>query len=301
MSRILEKTRLSEEVYRMVVEAPLVARERKAGQFVIVQIDTDFAERIPLTIADADPGRGSLTLVFQTVGATTHRLAAKEPGDEISLLGPLGNPTHIENFGHAVCVGGGIGLAPLHPIVQALKAAGNRLTIISGARTKELLILQDEMAAIADRHIVVTDDGSAGRKALVTEPLKELCASATLPDIVVAIGPPIMMKFCAETTRPFGVRTLVSLNTIMIDGTGMCGGCRVSVGGETKFVCVDGPEFDGHLVDWDGMLSRLRSYKVQEDEAHHACHLELEAARLDASRSEASPRPAAAALAGGES
>jgi ferredoxin/flavodoxin---NADP+ reductase len=278
MGKIVSKRRLSEEVWRIEVEAPNVARERKAGQFVIVQADSDFGERIPLTIADADPGRGTLTLVFQTVGASTHKLAVMGVGEDIVLLGPLGNPTHIEKFGKALCVGGGIGLAPLHPIVQALKAAGNRVTVISGARTKELLIMQDEMAALADEHIVVTDDGSAGRKALVTEPLKEACASASPPDIVVAIGPPIMMKFCAETTRPFGVKTLVSLNTIMIDGTGMCGGCRVSVGGETKFVCVDGPEFDGHLVDWDGMMSRLRSYKSQEDEAHHKCHLELEGA-----------------------
>ena len=276
MTKILSKRLLSEEVYRIEVEAPLVARERMAGQFVIVQSDDEFGERIPLTIADADPSKGSITLVFQTVGASTHALAAKEIGDPITLLGPLGNPTHIENFGKAVCVGGGIGLAPLHPIVAALKAAGNKVTVIAGARTKDLLIMQEELAALADEFIVVTDDGSAGRKALVTEPLKEVCASAAPPDIVVAIGPPIMMKFCAEATRPFGVKTLVSLNTIMIDGTGMCGGCRVSVGGETRFVCVDGPEFDGHLVDWDGMMSRLRSYKTQEEDAHHKCHLNLE-------------------------
>jgi len=275
MAKILSKRKLSDEVYRFEVEAPLVARERKAGQFVIVQVDEDFGERIPLTIADADPARGSVTLVFQSVGATTHKLAAKEVGDRITLLGPLGNPTHIEKFGKAVCVGGGIGLAPLYPIVQALKAAGNEVVVIAGARTAELLIMQEELKSLADEFIVVTDDGSAGRKALVTEPLKEICASASPPDIVVAIGPPIMMKFCAETTRPFGVKTLVSLNTIMIDGTGMCGGCRVSVGNETKFVCVDGPEFDGHLVDWSGMMSRLRSYKTQEEAAHHKCHLEL--------------------------
>jgi ferredoxin--NADP+ reductase len=273
MSRILSKRRLSEEVYRIEVEAPHVARERRAGQFVIVQADDDFAERIPLTIADADPLAGAVTLVFQTVGASTHALAAKEVGDGITLLGPLGNPTHIEKFGRAVCVGGGIGLAPLHPIVQALKAAGNEVVVIAGARTAELLIMQDELKGLADEFILVTDDGSAGRKALVTEPLKEICASSAPPNIVVAIGPPIMMKFCAGTTKPFGVKTLVSLNTIMIDGTGMCGGCRVTVGDETKFVCVDGPEFDGHLVDWDQMMSRLRSYKAQEDEAHHKCHL----------------------------
>ena len=287
MSKILSTRRLSEEVYRVEVDAPLVARERKAGQFVIVQVDADYGERIPLTIADADPGAGTVTLIFQTVGASTHKLALKRPGDSIVLLGPLGNPTHIEKFGWAVCVGGGIGLAPLHPIVQALKAAGNRITVISGARNKDLLIMQDEMTALADEHIVTTDDGSAGRKALVTEPLKELCQKNPMPDIVVAIGPPVMMKFCAETTRPFGVKTLVSLNTIMIDGTGMCGGCRVSVGGETKFVCVDGPEFDGHQVDWAGMMDRLRSYKKLEEEAHEKCHLEMEADRLAAEQAAA--------------
>jgi ferredoxin--NADP+ reductase len=282
MTKVVSKRRLSDEVYRFEVEAPLVARERKAGQFVIVQVDEEFGERIPLTIADADPVRGTVTLVFQTVGASTHALAAKEVGDPVTLLGPLGNPTHIESFGKAVCVGGGIGLAPLYPIVQALKAAGNEVVVIAGARTRDLLIMQEELGAVADEFIVATDDGSAGRKCLVTEPLKEICASGQPPDLVVAIGPPIMMKFCAETTRPFAVKTLVSLNTIMIDGTGMCGGCRVSVGGETKFVCVDGPEFDGHLVDWNGMMSRLRSYKTQEDEAHHKCHLDLEAKALAA-------------------
>lgn len=282
MNRIIAKRLLSEDVYRIEVEAPDIARERRAGQFVIVQADTEWGERIPLTIADADPERGSIVLVFQTVGASTHKLARKEPGDEIAVLGPLGNPTHIENFGHAVCVGGGIGVAPLHPIVQALKAAGNRLTVIIGARTRSLLILEEEMRALADELIVVTDDGSAGRKALVTEPLKELCQRDPKPDLAVAIGPPIMMKFCAETTRPFGVHTVVSLNTIMIDGTGMCGGCRVSVGGETKFVCVDGPEFDGHKVDFDQMMRRLRAYKSIEDAAHERCHLEMAAEELSA-------------------
>lgn len=280
--RIVSKRQLSEEVFRMEIEAPLVARERKAGQFVIVQYDEEYSERIPLTIADADPVRGTVTLIFQTVGASTHRLALKEPGDEIVLLGPLGNPTHIERFGWAVCVGGGIGLAPLYPIVVALKEAGNKVTVISGARTKELLVMQDEMDAAADENIVVTDDGSAGRKALVTVPLGELCGHTPPPDIVVAIGPPIMMKFCAETTRPFGVKTLASLNTIMIDGTGMCGGCRVSVGGKTKFVCVDGPEFDAHEVDWAQMMTRLGAYKSIEQEAHEKCHLEMSLAALKA-------------------
>jgi ferredoxin--NADP+ reductase len=281
MNRILKKERLSTDVFRMEVEAPRVAKNRKAGQFVIVQVDTDYGERIPLTIADADTGRGSVTLVFQAVGATTQKLSMLEEGGYVAnLLGPLGNPTHIERFGTVVCVGGGIGVAPLYPIAQAMKEAGNKLIVVIGARNKDLLIFEDEMRAIADELIVVTDDGSYGRKALVTEPLKECCQRAK-PDLAVAIGPPIMMKFCAEATRPSGVPTVVSLNTIMIDGTGMCGGCRVTVGGETKFVCVDGPEFDGHKVDFDGMMRRLRSYKKQEDEARHRCRLEMEAAAIE--------------------
>jgi ferredoxin/flavodoxin---NADP+ reductase len=277
VNRIVSKYQLSDEVFRIEVEAPMIAKARKPGQFVIVMLEEEFSERIPLTIADADPDRGTITLIFQTVGASTHRLAARKPGDSVGgILGPLGNPTHIVNFGTVVCVGGGIGVAPLHPIAQALKKAGNRVIAIVGARTKELIVMEAEIRAIADETIVVTDDGTYGRKALVTEPLKELCGASPKPDLAVAIGPPIMMKFCAEATRPFGVHTVVSLNTIMVDGTGMCGGCRVSVGGETKFVCVDGPEFDGHLVDFDAMMFRLKSYKNQEDEAHHRCHLDLE-------------------------
>jgi ferredoxin--NADP+ reductase len=281
MNRIVEKIQLSGDVFRLKVEAPLIARERKAGQFVIVQLDTNFGERIPLTIADADPAAGTITLIFQAVGRTTHKLADLNTGDTIeNLLGPLGRPTHIEKFGTAVCIGGGIGVAPLHPIAQALKAAGNRMVIIMGARTKDLLIMEPEMRRIADELIICTDDGSYGRKALVTEPLKEICQRTPPPDIAVAIGPPVMMKFCAEATRPFKVHTMVSLNTIMIDGTGMCGGCRVTVGHETKFVCVDGPEFDGHLVDFDNMITRLGAYKSQEKKAHDQCHLEAEAAAL---------------------
>jgi len=299
VNKIIAKRRLSDEVYRIEIEAPHIARERKAGQFVIVQTDVEWGERVPLTIADADPHRGTITLIFQTVGVSTHKLAELNPGDSIeAVLGPLGNPTHIERFGRAVCVGGGIGVAPMYPIAQALKKAGNHLTVIIGARTKDLVILEDEMRALADELIVVTDDGSHGRKALVTEPLKEACLSATPPDIAVTIGPPVMMKFCAETTRPFGVRTLASLNTIMIDGTGMCGGCRVSIGGQTKFVCVDGPEFDAHLVDWDGMLLRLRAYKGLEDAAHASFH-ENGACRLDA-MAEAARADAGKAATGGK-
>ncbi len=280
MNKILQKQQLSETVFSMRVEAPLIARERKAGQFIILQVDDEFGERIPLTIADADPSEGWIRLIFQAVGRTTKLLAQLEEGDSIAaLVGPLGTPTHIEKFGTVVCVGGGIGVAPLHPIAQAMKAAGNRVVIIMGARNKELMILEDEMRAIADELVVCTDDGSYGRKCLVTEPLKEYCEQDPAPDMVVAIGPPVMMKFCAETTRPYKVPTQVSLNTIMIDGTGMCGGCRVSVGGETKFVCVDGPEFDGHLVDFDNMISRLGTFRKQEVEEDHRCRIGLDASK----------------------
>lgn len=275
MNKILYKRQLADDVYQMRIAAPLIANERRAGQFVIVQIDSNFGERIPLTIADADTAEGSITIIFQAVGRTTHLLAEKGVGDRVAhLLGPLGTPTHIEKFGRVVCVGGGIGVAPLHPIAQAMKTAGNEVIIIMGARNRELLILEDEMRAIADELIVCTDDGSYGRKALVTEPLKMYCEATPKPDLAVAIGPPIMMKFCAEATRPYDVRTMVSLNTIMVDGTGMCGGCRVTVGGETKFVCVDGPEFDGHAVDFENMMTRLKAYKSKEDQDHHRCHLE---------------------------
>ncbi len=273
MNRILFKEQLSETVVLMRLEAPLIAQERKPGQFIILQLDTDYGERIPLTIADADPVEGSITIVFQAIGRTTQLLARLEKGQYVeALVGPLGTPTHIENMGSVVCVGGGIGIAPLRPIAEALKKAGNHVTIILGARTKELLIFEDAMGALADELIVCTDDGSHGRKALVTEPLVEVCKRDPKPGLAVAIGPPLMMKFCAEATRPFDVPTVVSLNTIMVDGTGMCGGCRVTVGDETRFVCVDGPEFDGHLVDFDNMINRLASYKKQERD--HVCRLE---------------------------
>jgi ferredoxin--NADP+ reductase len=276
MNRIITKKQLSADVFEMTVEAPLIARARKAGQFLIVQIDTDWGERIPLTIADADAAAGTVTMVFQTTGATTHRLAALEVGGYVeNILGPLGNPTHVEKFGRVACVGGGIGVAPLFPIVQAMKASGNHVTVIIGARNKELVIFEDRMRKYADELIIVTDDGSYGRKALVTDPLKELCLSAEKPDMSVAIGPPIMMKFCVAAVRDFNVPIMVSLNTIMIDGTGMCGGCRVTIGGETKFVCVDGPEFDGYKVDFENMMSRMRSYKEREDADHHKCHIGL--------------------------
>ncbi|MDO9542906.1 MAG: sulfide/dihydroorotate dehydrogenase-like FAD/NAD-binding protein, partial [Kiritimatiellia bacterium] len=264
MNKIISKKQLSEDVFMMRIEAPLIAAERSPGQFVILQIDSNYGERIPLTIADAAPQEGSITIIYQVVGSTTQRLAALNEGEFIeNLVGPLGRPTHIEKFGVVACVGGGIGVAPLYPIVQGMKQAGNRLIVIMGARNKSLLILENEMRSLADELIVCTDDGSYGRKALVTEPLKEICQRQPKPDLAVAIGPPIMMKFCAETTRPFAVSTVVSLNTIMVDGTGMCGGCRVTVGGKTKFVCVDGPEFDGHQVDFDNMMKRLKAYTQQ--------------------------------------
>lgn len=276
MAKILVKKQLSKDVFLMRLHAPLIAEERAAGQFIILQIDDDYGERIPLTIADASIDESSITIIFQVVGKSTLQLSRMDAGDEIpTVVGPLGKPTHIEKFGTVVCVGGGIGVAPLHPIAQALKKAGNHVITIIGARNKDLIILEDEMKAIADEFILCTDDGSYGRKSLVTEPLKEICERDTKPNMVIAIGPPIMMKFCSETTRPYGVFTQVSLNTIMVDGTGMCGGCRVNVGKEVKFVCVDGPEFDGHLVDFDNMMARLNSYKKIEQEAH-SCFLEQE-------------------------
>ena len=268
-SKIIKKTQLSENVFRMRLEAPLIAKARKAGQFVIVRTDAEWGERIPLTIADADPEAGTVDIIFQTVGASTKELSLFKEGDSLAdLVGPLGRPTEIAKRGHVVVVGGGIGVAPAHPIVQAMKAAGNRVTVIMGARTKELLIMEDEMRAAADEVIVVTDDGSYGRKGLVTEPLKELCEQGDVAEVVV-VGPPVMMKFAALATKPYGVKTIASLNAVMIDGTGMCGGCRVTVGGETRFVCVDGPEFDAHQVDFDNFIKRLGSFR--REEADHKC------------------------------
>jgi ferredoxin/flavodoxin---NADP+ reductase len=281
MPKIIMKKQLSENVFRMRLTAPLIARERKAGQFIILQLDKDWGERIPLTIAQANAEEGTIDLVFQTLGATTRKLSQFEEGDEIeNLLGPLGTPTHIEKYDRpVVCVGGGIGVAPLNPIVQAHKEAGNRVITIMGARNKELVIMEDEIRSNSEEVIICTDDGSYGRKGLVTEPLKELCESNEPPAEVFAIGPTIMMKFCALTTKPYEVKTTVSLNTIMVDGTGMCGGCRVSIGGETKFVCVDGPEFDGHQVDFDNMMKRLNTYKPHE--ADHNCRLDAAVAKLE--------------------
>ncbi len=271
MYRIVRKEQFSPEVFLMEIEAPMIAKERKAGQFVIVQKGGDWNERIPLTIADADPDKGTISIVFQRVGAGTYLLAELEVGDYIeNVLGPLGSPTHIEKYGRVICVGGGIGVAPLYPIAKAMKEAGNDVSVIIGARNRDLIIEEDMMRSIDNNLTIVTDDGSYGTKGVVTDPLRAMLSDGGA-DLVVAIGPAIMMKFCAKTAAEFNTPIIVSLNTIMIDGTGMCGGCRVMVGGETKFVCVDGPEFDGHLVDWDNMMMRQRTYKAQETEEYHKC------------------------------
>jgi ferredoxin--NADP+ reductase len=279
--RIVSKGELGENVFTAEVEAPLVAQAGKPGQFVIISINNEYGERIPLTIADADPQKGTIRLIWQRVGKTTAELADMQAGEEIAnVVGPLGKPTHIENFGVVVCVGGGIGNAPLLPIAKALKKAGNQIISILGARTKELVILEDEFAQISDELIITTDDGSYGRKALVTEPLKEVCERTQKPEQAFVIGPAIMMKFCCEVTKHFNVPTQVSLNTIMVDGTGMCGGCRIEFDGQPKFVCVDGPEFDGHKVNFDLMMKRLNAYKDQEQKAYeqykkHGCKIGL--------------------------
>jgi ferredoxin/flavodoxin---NADP+ reductase len=250
-----------------VVRAPVVARKGQAGQFVIVRIHQE-GERIPLTIADFDREQGTITLVFQEVGKTTMQMGTMQVGDSFaSCTGPLGLPSEIEHYGTVLCVGGGVGIAPIYPIARDLKEAGNRVLSIIGARTRDLLFWEDRMREVSDELIVCTDDGSYGRKALVTIPMKELLESPQTIDHIWAIGPAIMMKFCALTTQPFGVPTTASLNSIMVDGTGMCGACRVEVGGKTRFVCVDGPEFDGHAVDWDQLLARQRIYPEQEQEA----------------------------------
>ncbi len=264
MYRILTHECIGRDVYRIVVEAAQIAKKRKPGQFVMIRIDEN-GERIPLTIADANPDAGTITLIYQAVGKTTEHLATKEIGDFIlDVVGPLGHPTHVEIYGTVVCVGGGIGNAPLFPIAEAMKLAGNYVISIVGARGKDLIILEEELRVVSDELIVCTDDGSQGRKGLVTEPLKEMLEQGRKIDFCVAIGPAVMMKFVAKTTEPYNIPTLVSLNSIMIDGTGMCGGCRVTVGGETKFTCIDGPEFDGHQVDWDLLGKLLSAYHEHE-------------------------------------
>ena len=271
MYKILVKQQLAPSVQLFEVEAPLIAKKAKPGQFVILRVNEE-GERIPLTIADFNREKGSITLIFQEVGASTVELGLLNEGEFLlDLVGPLGKATHIEKFGTVVCVGGGIGIAPVYPIARGLKEAGNEVISIIGARSKDILIYEEEMAAVSDELIITTDDGSKGIKALVTQPLKELLDSDKTISLVVAIGPVIMMKFVAETTRPYGVPTVVSLNPIMVDGTGMCGGCRVSVGQENKFACVDGPEFDAHKVDFESLMARQRMYKPHEKQ--HSEHL----------------------------
>jgi len=288
MYRILARQVLSDATKLIVVAAPHVARKARAGQFVIV-ISHEQGERIPLTIADHDAAAGTITLIFQEVGKSTMEMGRLEAGDSLfSVAGPLGHPTEIETFdGSVVCVAGGVGIAPMYPIARDLKAAGNRVISIIGARNKDLLFWEERMAAVSDELIVCTDDGSYGRKALVTEPLKELLSENEGQIAKVwAIGPTVMMKFVSAATEPFKVPTVVSLNSIMVDGTGMCGGCRVAMADGARFVCVDGPEFDGHSVDWNNLLSRMQYYREEEHAAMehwqrhdpaHVCSLEAEA------------------------
>lgn len=259
MNKILEKEHFSEKVVKLVVEAPEIAKSRKAGHFVIVRA-CDHGERIPLTITDADTERGTITLVVQNVGVSSGKICALNPGEYLTdVVGPLGKATHIEKFGTVVCCGGGVGVAPLLPIIKAMKEAGNRVITVLAARTKDLIILEEQCAAYSDEVIIMTDDGSYGNKGLVTQGVESVILREKV-DMVVTIGPAIMMKFVALTTKKYDVPTMCSLNTIMVDGTGMCGACRVTVDGKTRFVCIDGPEFDAHKVDFDEMLMRLRTY-----------------------------------------
>jgi len=275
---ILARQDLKPNVHLFQIAAPAVARKARAGQFVIVMVDEE-GERVPLTIADFQPSAGTVSFVFMQVGKTTQQLARLGAGDRLyAFVGPLGIPTHIERYGTVVCVGGGFGVATLVPIASAMREAGNKVISVMGFRTRDLLFWEDELRAVSDELIITTDDGSYGRKGVVTEPIKHLLMESAPVDLVVAIGPAIMMKFVAKTTEPFGVQTIASLNPIMIDGTGLCGGCRVTVGGQTKFACVDGPDVDAHLVDWDELMARQRTYLAEEKLAveqwqHDDCRL----------------------------
>ena len=273
MNRIIEKADLSENVVKMVLAAPVIAQKRKAGQFIILKID-EKGERIPLTIVDSNAGAGTITIIFQVVGKTTAAMSRMKAGDKIQdVLGPLGNPTEIENYGRVVCVGGGVGVGVVYPLTAALKKAGNEVISIIGSRTKNLLILEKEMAAISDKLIVTTDDGSYGVHGFVSQVLQQMIDKGEKIDRVFAIGPVPMMRVVSEVTRPHGIKTIVSLNSIMVDATGMCGACRVAVAGKTKFACVDGPEFDGHEVDFKLLADRLRMYCDPERVAfeQHKC------------------------------
>ena len=282
MNKIVKKVQFSEKVFLFEIEAPLIAKSRKAGNFVIVRVDK-IGERMPLTIADADIQKGTITLVVQEVGLSSTKLCQLNEGDYVlDIVGPLGQATHIENFGTVICAGGGVGVAPMLPIIKALKAAGNRVLSVIAGRNKDLIILEDEVRANSDELIIMTDDGSKGEKGVVTVGIEKFIQQEPKIDKAFAIGPPIMMKFSCLLTQKYNIPTDVSLNTIMVDGTGMCGACRLSIGGKTKFVCIDGPEFDGALVDWDEMLKRMGTFKAVEREEmenfeQHVCHLDAEA------------------------
>ncbi|MFO7945388.1 MAG: sulfide/dihydroorotate dehydrogenase-like FAD/NAD-binding protein [Armatimonadota bacterium] len=276
---IVAKEEIAPGTHRVRVRAPLIAKKRKAGQFVIVVACENHCERIPLTIVDSDPGEGTITLVFQAVGASTMKLANLDVGDTISdVAGPLGNPTHIEHYGTCVVLGGGYGIAPVIPIARALREAGNEIIAINGARTKDAVILLDDLREFCSRVEVCTDDGTMGHQGFVTDVLQEFIQSGLDVDFVLAVGPTPMMRAVAEMTRPHEIPTMVSLNPIMIDGTGMCGGCRVEVDGETKFGCVDGPEFDAHKVNFELLMARQRLFEEYESEARaqyqHECQME---------------------------
>lgn len=290
MNRIISKRQFSEKVFCFDIEAPLIAQSRRAGNFVIVRVDKN-SERMPLTIADADKVRGTIKLVVQKVGLSSTKLCNLNEGDDVAdVVGPLGNPTHIENFGTVICAGGGVGVAPMLPIIRALKEAGNRVLSVLAGRNKELIILEDEVRASSDQTIIMTDDGSYGEKGVVTVGIEKLIQQEHI-DKAFAIGPPIMMKFCCLLTQKYNIPTDVSLNTIMVDGTGMCGACRLTIGGKTKFVCIDGPEFDGALVDWDEMFKRMGTFKAVEKEEmeHYQEHLCLP--ETEPSTQSASPIP----------
>ena len=290
MNKIISKRQFSEKVFCFDIEAPLIAQSRRAGNFVIVRVDKN-SERMPLTIADADKVRGTIKLVVQKVGLSSTKLCNLNEDDEVAdVVGPLGNPTHIENFGTVICAGGGVGVAPMLPIIRALKEAGNRVLSVLAGRNKELIILEDEVRASSDQTIIMTDDGSYGEKGVVTVGIEKLIQQEHI-DKAFAIGPPIMMKFCCLLTQKYNIPTDVSLNTIMVDGTGMCGACRLTIGGKTKFVCIDGPEFDGALVDWDEMFKRMGTFKAVEKEEmeHYQEHLCLP--ETEPSTQSASPIP----------
>jgi ferredoxin--NADP+ reductase len=273
-AKILEKQQLSENVFKLVLDAPKISRKRQAGQFVVLRIHEE-GERIPLTIADADPEKGTLTLIFQVVGKSTSHLSSLNAGDSLlDLVGPLGKPTHVEKIGTIACIGGGVGVAPVYPITQALKNAGNYIISIIGARSKDLIIMEDEMKAVSDEIIVTTDDGTYGYHGFVSQALEEkyLLNGERKIDMAVAIGPVPMMRALCDVTKKYSVPTVVSLNSIMVDATGMCGACRVTVGGKTRFVCVDGPEFDGHQVDFKELIDRQRIYLDDEKRCYdHYC------------------------------